>query len=555
MMFCDYKGGGGESRVTSAERELCHGFLQMRIVNSETQSGMSESVPSDAEGRRVVCDGERGTVRYVGTVPPTTGLWLGVEWDNPERGKHDGCHESTRYFTCRHPTGGSFVRPKKVNFGVDFLTAMRAQYEPELDQVTSEELTIASRTVERVGLENCREASLMGREVCGPGPGDEIRRTSPNIHSLDLSANLLSSWEDVACIAQQLEQLRELNLGHNRLRLPTDITSLTSSFANLKVLALSSSALSWPEVLECAPMWPELEELYLFGNCITELQKPISVLQALRVLDLSDNPLAGGSEIEKLAELPTLENLNLVNTGLSSLQFGDVAPGFKSSMFPSLRTLSLRYNKIKEWWVVNELDKLQCLERLSIYGNPVLNGERDRETAQQIVIARIAQLRFLDNSEVLATERKGAELDYCKMFGEKWLESGGHRDPAMDRPSAEFTAQHPRYRALIQKYGAPDEGELKKRKPFALKNQLLTVTFVCPDEPDRKPVVKKLPGSMTIQKVKGLLFRVLKTPDSDLKLSYTRAKMEGKEIEVSNDLMSLQFYSIEDGDVLLVRWS
>ena len=34
---------------------------------------MAQQLPEDAVGRRVSCDGERGTVRYVGTVPPTTG--------------------------------------------------------------------------------------------------------------------------------------------------------------------------------------------------------------------------------------------------------------------------------------------------------------------------------------------------------------------------------------------------------------------------------------------------------------------------------------------------
>lgn len=29
------------------------------------------------------------------------GLWLGVEWDNPARGRHDGSHEGTVYFKCR----------------------------------------------------------------------------------------------------------------------------------------------------------------------------------------------------------------------------------------------------------------------------------------------------------------------------------------------------------------------------------------------------------------------------------------------------------------------
>uniref|UniRef100_A0A8C5WI95 CAP-Gly domain-containing protein n=1 Tax=Leptobrachium leishanense TaxID=445787 RepID=A0A8C5WI95_9ANUR len=62
---------------------------------------MTDTVPSDAVGRRIICNGEYGIVRYVGIVPPTPGLWLGIEWDNPQRGKHDGTHEGTKYFTCR----------------------------------------------------------------------------------------------------------------------------------------------------------------------------------------------------------------------------------------------------------------------------------------------------------------------------------------------------------------------------------------------------------------------------------------------------------------------
>uniref|UniRef100_A0A8C7GAW1 Tubulin-specific chaperone E n=1 Tax=Oncorhynchus kisutch TaxID=8019 RepID=A0A8C7GAW1_ONCKI len=112
---------------------------------------MDECLPSDAVGRRVACDGERGTVRFVGTVPPTAELWLGVEWDNPDRGKHNGSHEGVHYVTCRHPKGGSFVRPKKASFGVDYLTAIRRRYEMEVQQVLGEEIQISMRTVEMVG--------------------------------------------------------------------------------------------------------------------------------------------------------------------------------------------------------------------------------------------------------------------------------------------------------------------------------------------------------------------------------------------------------------------
>lgn len=53
----------------------------------------------------------------------------------------------------RHPKGGSFVRPKKASFGVDYLTAIRRRYEMEVQQVLGEEIQISTRTVEMVGFE------------------------------------------------------------------------------------------------------------------------------------------------------------------------------------------------------------------------------------------------------------------------------------------------------------------------------------------------------------------------------------------------------------------
>ena len=30
------------------------------------------------------------------------GEWYGIEWDDPDRGKHDGTHEGVKYFECRY---------------------------------------------------------------------------------------------------------------------------------------------------------------------------------------------------------------------------------------------------------------------------------------------------------------------------------------------------------------------------------------------------------------------------------------------------------------------
>lgn len=104
------------------------------------------------------------------------------------------------------------------------------------------------------------------------------------------------------------------------------------------------------------------------------------------------------------------------------------------------------------------------------------------------------------------------------------------------------------------KYGAPEDEELKTQQPFMLRNQLLTLKIKCSNQPEQQILEKQLPDSMTIQKVKGLLSRRLKVPVSELLLSYESSKMPGREIELENDLQPLQFYSVENGDCLLVRW-
>ncbi|XP_029010054.1 tubulin-specific chaperone E isoform X2 [Betta splendens] len=515
---------------------------------------METQVPEDAVGRRVSCGGERATVRYVGPVPPTSGLWLGVEWDDPERGKHNGSHEGVQYFTCRHPKGGSFVRPAKASFGVDYVTAVRRLYKIDAEEVLSEEISISSKKLMWEGIkersfESLQSVLLTRCEVNSHGAQGEIRQTTPNVQWLDLGGTLLCSWDDVAAITRQLERLEGLQLSSNRLRLPSEPSLHCQAFCSLKVLALNSCDLTWTQVLECAPMWPQLEDLCVEDNNITELQRPEGVLQGLKSLSLSSNRLVQHTVLS-LSALPSLEKLNLSNTGLSDIRFNDTAPGSFTHMFPALKSLNLDQNSITEWRVVDELAKLSSLVQVSCRGNRLVSSDGNPRTANQMLIAKLGRLVVLNGCEVHPEDRRGAELDYIKMFGEEWLKAAGQ-----SLTSTQFTCQHPRYQNLIDKYGAPEEGELKKQEPFTLKNQLLKVTFVFPDDAQRKPMEKKLPASMVVQKVKGLLHRLLKVPAASLRLSYTSPKVAGTEFEIDSDLKTLQFYSIEDGDQVLVRWS
>lgn len=63
---------------------------------------MSRSVEKDETdiGKRLSFGGDLCTVRYIGEVKGTKGQWLGIEWDDPTRGKHNGEAGGTRYFEC-----------------------------------------------------------------------------------------------------------------------------------------------------------------------------------------------------------------------------------------------------------------------------------------------------------------------------------------------------------------------------------------------------------------------------------------------------------------------
>jgi hypothetical protein len=90
--------------------------------------------PGLAVGARVAIgrDRDKATVRYVGPVAGQAGVWVGVEWDDGSRGKHDGSTGGVKYFDVSGgPTAGSFVRAEKVHGGVPLLAALRARYNNE----------------------------------------------------------------------------------------------------------------------------------------------------------------------------------------------------------------------------------------------------------------------------------------------------------------------------------------------------------------------------------------------------------------------------------------
>lgn len=71
-------------------------------------------------GTRIILSGHIGTIKFTGSVHGTIGIWLGIEWDDPRRGKHDGAKDGVQYFTCAWVSFGQVVHsshPFPVSIG------------------------------------------------------------------------------------------------------------------------------------------------------------------------------------------------------------------------------------------------------------------------------------------------------------------------------------------------------------------------------------------------------------------------------------------------------
>ena len=75
-------------------------------------------------GRCMSRDGREGTVLYIGPIdhdpkPEMQRIWMGVQWDDAARGKHDGSAKGKRYFTTTDGlASGSFAKPRALTLVV-----------------------------------------------------------------------------------------------------------------------------------------------------------------------------------------------------------------------------------------------------------------------------------------------------------------------------------------------------------------------------------------------------------------------------------------------------
>ncbi|KAF9337241.1 hypothetical protein BGZ91_009582 [Linnemannia elongata] len=525
-------------------------------------------------GQRIEVDYYRGTVRFLGVVPPTKGEWIGVEWDAEERGKHSGEHNGTQYFTCTIPGTGSFTRPSpNINVGQTLLEILKERYVDE--ELTAEDLYLGETNVkvdvydfDRVKKKNSQLhlmqiVGLANTNVSSAADFDETQKACPEIQDLDLSSTLIATWQDLADIVAPLSKLTVLRISRNRFHPLTAQPSFEYAFKNLRCLAMNRVYISWDEMNVLEHSLPNLEILQIGFNLFTELGKSdestpvadqkIRGFAKLENLHLEGNKLVDWNQILRLSRLPKLKSLDLSENRIANV-IGPQDP----EDFKLLESLRINDNDLKEWSSVDQLGLYTSLKAVWIQNNPVMTQAAEDATADNsgkpdvrtITIARMAHIDQLNGTEILKKNRIDAELYYLK-------------NAAFSNVGAEpatIQALHPRFEQLCETHGRPDTSdERRKATSDLLKDRLLNITFVAKDKidgPAKTSVQRGVLGSMMVRNVKNLVQKLLRVPAMRQELLFMAEDPVYAgvmhEVFLKDDLRMLSHYDITDGTEVIV---
>ncbi|KAG6917930.1 hypothetical protein DXG01_000367 [Tephrocybe rancida] len=244
---------------------------------------------------RISLAGYLGTVRYTGHVEGTSGLWLGIEWDDPKRGKHDGVKDAltSKYIETPHGSASQ----EKVILG------------SSQGSIVVEAVNLDKIRGKLADLSRLREVSLDSLDVASCDASGMIRQTCPSIRGLDLSKTLLPSWDVVALITRELPVLKRLCLksalvfyilcssqveilSQNRLSPVSDLAVMESAFLSLTELQLNGTMMSWLEMQNATAAMPNLEIIEMGYNALAHLHigdEPPPVNNTVRVINLDGN--------------------------------------------------------------------------------------------------------------------------------------------------------------------------------------------------------------------------------------------------------------------------
>lgn len=380
--------------------------------------------------------------------------------------------------------------------------------------------------------------------------GTAVKEEAAHITEVDLQGNLLSRWEDVGELASQMPKLEVLHLNSNSMQpLEKSPPILKSAFLHLRTLVLNSCGIkSWLTIATLEPHLPVIEELALASNYLGDILSVIAPkgqtgsppflvpgFLHLKLLDLSATGLSSWNEVLAFSALPQLRCLSLKENAIESITT------MPPSAFSKVESLSLSGNKISTWASIDSLSCLPCLSGLR-FTNNLLTQDLGQSEVRQLIIARLKGLVRVNGAEVSKKERVEAEKSFLRRVTREVAKEEGTDG------KASMLKQYPRYAELVALHGDPGASNTGADGTTNLAAEVLSVRLVSLATSclTAEPVEKRLPGSMTVGRLKQLLQRLFKL-DPDLQTLYYKSEKNAPPTMLDDDDQSLSYFGVCNG--------
>lgn len=402
--------------------------------------------------------------------------------------------------------------------------------------------------------------------VCREWPMDCFQ----NIRVLALNACGITSWLQVCLLSKYATNVEELYLTSN------DLSDL-QRYCGDDVDAAPVSVFSGLAVKDASSAGAGV------GGEDSEVSPVLAQLPQLTVLDISHCKISSWAQVQFLlrgpadcsSATPALTDLLLDANPLPS-----IAPcagaGASSFVFPAVQRLSASASNLASWTDIDALASYPQLKALRVTHVPLFAGKGVSEI-RPLVVGRIAQLEFFNGSPVTSRERGDSEKSYLRrikreailMVEERKAAAAAAEDGAAAVLSeeemtvavnAELEAKHPRFAVLNREYGRDllPMADGMQRGNTTLGEDLVKITFnsLILTGPDCEPIVKKLPSSVQVDKLKQIvkaLFR-LDTPVHLISLSLRAYNdKENPPLLLDDDSCTLAYFGVssDGGDVYI----
>uniref|UniRef100_A0A1I8B8E8 Tubulin-specific chaperone E n=1 Tax=Meloidogyne hapla TaxID=6305 RepID=A0A1I8B8E8_MELHA len=341
--------------------------------------------------KRVILKEFKGVVKYYGEVEGTTGVWVGVDWDNKERGKHDGSYKGKQYFKALSNTSGSFVREKDLDFGSDLFDEINEKYasNSKMDEIKIRDSSNA-KLFEFVKMDKIYSKQkqifqlkciVLSFSKVSHLDLNKLGQLKFNLCSeLDLCSTLIGKWNDLINILSAFPVLKTLRLDCNRIEpleecTKEEIQKIDENlhvFKGITQLSLNECNLTLKTLNKLPRLFISLEELYLAKNNLDTFNLKGEDFKNLILLDLQGNPFKEIERLESLFKLP------------------------------------------RQWESIDQLGQLPSLEKLNVRGT-FLSGSRGVES-REMIIAKLPKIIYLDKCDISSSSRQSAELLFLSRF-------------------------------------------------------------------------------------------------------------------------------------------